>query len=123
MVKHRIPVTWRAYLGAFSVLGFGFVGSVMSSDWQWFSRSGSIVVVIGILLTSQQLLENMSRLRNRRDTKQVKPAMHDWAKGDPRYDITRNHEEETWAAESSGFFLLIIGTLVWGLGDLLGLVF
>ncbi len=121
-MRRRKSVTWRAYLVAAIVLGIGLSASIVTTDWQWFSRSGSIVVVVGILLTSHQILEDIGQLRIRRDSNQHRSAMHDWAKGDPRLDITRNHEEEAWATESSGFLLLIVGTLVWGLGDLLGLV-
>lgn len=114
----------------------GFIVSLLGGDWSWFARSGSVIVIIGIVLTSTQVLENARRLRIRRahwdnqgsnmgarESGNLNPSMHDWA-GDMRaLSRARHSEEDTWEYERSGVYMLIAGTLLWGFGDLLGWFF
>lgn len=89
-------------------------------DWQWFSRSGALIVVLGIYLTSSQIIENSRRLGQHRAAYKDGNFQRDWA-SDKQGKVlrhTRDHEEETWVMGKCGFNLLIIGTLIWGFGDL-----
>lgn len=124
-----------AYLLASLTVGAGMLISAIAGDWNWLARSGALVVVIGIVLTSTQVLENAQRLRHRRnhwenrlrnapqrDATNTNPSMHDWA-GDMRaLSRARQREEDTWEYERSGVYMLVLGTLLWGFGDLLGAV-
>jgi len=107
----------KAYIVALLTLLFGVVFSLNLHDWSWFSRSGSLVVVNGIILTSHQIIEHVGRL-NRRRSRWESQFNHDWADDDKQNLIYR--DEHLWATEKYGLYMLIIGTLVWGFGDLLG---
>ena len=98
--------------------------SLRLDDWSWFARSGSIIVVIGIFLTSTQIIENSQRLRSRKQH-------HDSNFGrDYASDIknrtlenSRHHDEDVWESGLKGLYLLIVGTIIWGYGDLLAYFF
>ena len=113
-------------------LGIGLTASLASGDWNWFSRAGSAVVALGIVLTSHQILEHNRRLleRQRRESARY-PATghhsvyaHDWADENSirRLIRARSEQEDLWRSEFSGFHMLVGGTLIWGFGDLLGLL-
>lgn len=106
------------------VLGGGMLLSLATDDWDWFSRSGSAVVVIGIVLTSSQIREHMQRLRALRG-QLLAQSRRDWASDENKRALIRasSDQERTWEGEGHGLYMLIAGTLVWGFGDLLGLVF
>lgn len=107
----------KAYIVALLTLVLGAVLSINLDDWQWFARSGSLVVVNGIILTSHQIIEHVGRL-NRRQSRWESQFHHDWADDDKQNLIYR--DEHLWATEKYGLYMLILGTLVWGFGDLLG---
>lgn len=123
---------------ALTVLSFiaGIIASFRTGDWTWFSRSGAAVVAIGIVLTSRQILEHNRRLQafRRRRTPDAGPAASrsnpaapypgDWAGEQSIRELirSRSREEESWKTEFNGLYMLVVGTLVWGFGDLLGLV-
>ncbi|MCG8436253.1 MAG: hypothetical protein MJA83_19715 [Gammaproteobacteria bacterium] len=113
----------QAFVLAAFVISAGLIISIASSNWDWFSRSGSLVAVIGIWLTSGQIRAHMHELKFRKEQWSGRQFNHDWAKDGRVLEKTRVSEAETWANERSGFFLLILGTLIWGFGDLLLYVF
>jgi hypothetical protein len=39
---------WKVVLVAFSCVLFGFVFSLIQSDWQWVERSGSLIVIVAL---------------------------------------------------------------------------
>lgn len=104
----------------------GVLLSLRSGDWGWFARSGSVVVAIGIVLTSHQIFEHNRRLlayqRRRHGRVAGGASDHDWADENSmrRLIRARHDEEDHWRREFSGFYMLVGGTLVWGFGDLLG---
>ncbi|QKQ27902.1 hypothetical protein [Candidatus Reidiella endopervernicosa] len=107
--------TLKAYTAAFATLLIGAVISIRLGDWSWFSRSGSLVVVNGIILTSHQIIEHMHALtRNHQHGMQVR---HDWA-SEEKHNLINGDNEKRWRIEKYGLYMLIIGTLVWGFGDL-----
>ncbi len=124
----------KAYGLASLALSAGLFVSLSTSNWAWLSRSGSAVVVIGILLTSSQILEHSRRLKRRRpswerraNTLMKDGPIHtpqDFASEDRLRTLARAsaHEEDTWEVEGYGLHILIMGTLVWGFGDLVGLM-
>jgi hypothetical protein len=102
--------------------GIGF--SVDQADWTWFARSGAMIVVIGICLTSSQIIENSRRLKTRRSYHEHN-FHRDFAEDVKRgaLDRSRSLDEDIWENGLRGFYLLIVGTLVWGFGDLAGFIF
>ncbi|MGD2081945.1 MAG: hypothetical protein PVF91_03210 [Chromatiales bacterium] len=129
--------TAQSYALAILALAAGAFASLRSGDWTWVSRSGSAVVAIGIVLTSHEIFEHGRRLQEhrRRGEERLERRMyrletpvrtdHDWADKNSIRELirSRSREEEKWAIEGHGFYMLVAGTLVWGFGDLLGLVF
>ena len=124
----------KAYGLASLALATGLFVSLSTSNWSWLSRSGSAVVVIGIVLTSSQILEHSRRLRRRRPNWERRAntrtkdgpscTPQDFASEERLRTLThaRNYEENTWEIEGYGLHVLILGTLVWGFGDLVGMI-
>ena len=119
-------------------LGLFVIGALLSlglNDWTWFARSGSAVVALGILFTSHEIIEHYDYLRehqrprNERGAWTAAPkaktaANHDWANKNSIRELirARRREETIWESEFHGLRMLVIGTLVWGFGDLVGLL-
>ena len=105
----------------------GVGASLFNGDWSWFSRSGALVVAVGIILTSQQIFDHNRRLLEHQRFGQATSSHHptaaqDWAGENSIHQLirARNRQEDIWRKEFSGFQLLVGGTLIWGFGDLLG---
>lgn len=108
----------KAYSIALLTLAAGVALSYYFSDWRWFSRSGSLVVINGIILTSHQIIEHMHAL-GRYQRHGETPCSRDWAHAE-RHTILYDNHEIRWISERCGLYLLVLGTLVWGFGDLAG---
>ncbi len=122
--KHLLLSTSNALLLSMLVLTAGILLSIEQDDWTWFARSGSMIVVIGIFLTSSQVIENSRRLRSRRNHHEQ--SFHRDFAGDIKrgtLDRSRSLDEDIWENGLRGFYLLVVGTLVWGFGDLAGVIF
>ena len=121
----RFPLSTRkALLLSFSVSIVGIWLSIDNHDWSWFSRSGSLIVVFGILLTSTQIIENSRRLsarRRRHDTNFGRDYADELKQDSLKH--SRHHDEDSWESGLRGLYLLIAGTIIWGFGDLLGVLF
>lgn len=119
-------LTLYVYLVSVLIILTSLFFSHVRGDWQWFSRAGALIVVLGIYLTSSQIIENSRRLRQRyRGAHKGGNFQRDWANGKQQQILlhARGHEEETWVMGKCGFNLLIVGTLIWGFGDLLSLLY
>ena len=112
--------TIRAYVIALLTLVLGIILSLKNHDWSWFSRCGSLVVINGIILTSHQIIEHMHLLKQRQ-MRQASQFERDWAHED-KHHFTHVGDDITWKLEKYGLYMLIIGTLVWGFGDLVNLI-
>ncbi len=107
--------TLKAYSVALLTLAAGAGLSLHLSDWGWLSRSGSLVVINGIILTSHQIIEHIHQLG--RWQAGDSPCSRDWARADRRHFVHADHQVR-WVSEKHGLFMLVFGTLVWGFGDL-----
>ena len=115
-----VRYTIKAYTAALATLAAGVVLSIDQNDWSWFSRSGSLIVVYGIILTSHHIfvhMHNLSHLQHHR-TSQIQ---RDWAK-ESKYEFIHDNVEQSWMNEKSGLLMLVLGTLIWGFGDLVGML-
>ena len=123
MNRLSIATQW-SYLFVLLLLACGITLSLLAGDWQWFSRAGCAVVIVGILLTSSQIREHSRRLRRLRG-QLVSQSQRDWAGEERARSLVRasGEQEVTWEIEGHGLYVLILGTLVWGFGDLLGVWF
>lgn len=140
--RMRLPVPLRGveryiYTAVLLSLACGAVQSIQFNDWQYFDRSGSLVVVIGIMLAwrdyvsllgnvrtfySKEIARRLSQLDRSRPSGLIASAMH-------------NGEREKVVAASSDIdelilmlrrrlrttevVILIIGTLVQGYGSVI----
>lgn len=111
----------QAYAFTLLSLATGIGLSISLQDWHWFSRAGSLVVVAGILLTSSEIIEHLHALKQRRRFGEGW-AQHDWASEAETHARARGPNEAPGQVHGHGFYLLVIGTLIWGLGDLVGLL-
>ena len=136
-----LPISIRHHVVLFVltllILGLGYYFSLIQLlDTEWFSRSGSVVVVIGIISGFSGIIEErvlMSRLsiRKRLEILQKKRKLR-LLKATPDYvqeeldDIEEKylilikesmHSIKFNAGISEGI-LLILGTLTWGFGDI-----
>ncbi len=109
--------TINAYAVATCTLGLGIILSVRQGDWSWFSRSGSLVVINGIILTSRQILDHIQHLKQRQIRRESQ-FERDWAK-EGKHHLIREDHEHLWKSEKYGLYMLISGTFIWGFGDLL----
>jgi ABC-type phosphate transport system permease subunit len=117
-VKAKV-FTLRAYSTAVVTLAVGVFLSIKLNDWSWFSRSGSLVVINGILLTSYQIIQHIQALSHYQYQRQRESQFQrDWANEEKHHFIRDDHESR-WKSEKYGLYMLIMGTLVWGFGDLL----
>lgn len=122
--RHVILSTRKALLLSAVVLILGIWLSIDQNNWTWFARSGSMIVVIGIFLTSSQIIENSRRLKIRRSHHEHN-FNRDFAEDIKRGTLERSRglDEDIWENGLRGFYLLVIGTLIWGFGDLAGMLF
>jgi len=122
--RHVTLSTRKAILFSAAVSIFGVWFSIDRDDWSWFARSGSMIVVIGIFLTSSQIIENSRRLKKRR-SHHAKNFHRDYAEDIKRGTLDRSRilDADIWENGLRGFYLLVIGTLIWGFGDLAGYIF
>lgn len=136
-----LPISIRHHVVLFVltllILGLGYYFSLIQLlDTEWFSRSGSVVVVLGIISGFSGIIEErvlMSRLsiRKRLEILQKKRKLR-LLKATPDYvqeeldDIEEKylilikesmHSIKFNAGISEGI-LLILGTLTWGFGDI-----
>jgi len=107
----------KSYSIAGLTLAAGVVFSLNYGDWEWFARSGSLVVVNGIILTSRQIIEHMYTLGL-----WARSSVHcsrDWASAE-RHNLLQEDHHNRWLSEKYGLYMLVLGTVVWGFGDLPG---
>ncbi len=113
--------TRKALLLSAVVFASGIWLSLKLVDWSWFSRSGSLIVIIGILLTSSQIIENSRKLKTRRSHHDHN-FKRDFAEDIKKHNLERSRhlDENIWENGLRGLYLLVAGTLIWGFGDLIG---
>ena len=119
----RLSLRHAIYLSIVVLLaGIGI--SVDLSDWSWFSRSGSLVVIIGIFMTSSQIIENTRRMKLHR-MHRGQNFNRDYAEDIKKDSLKRSRglDEDNWENGLRGLYMLVTGTLVWGFGDLVGVLF
>ena len=85
----------------------------------WFGRSGSIVTVAGLLITLKHSI--LSNKRTLDDAVMERNRYAKWAPDDdsPEYIAAVAEAKRVLRDEKVGLFLTVIGTAIWGYGDLL----
>ena len=92
--------------------------SIGTADWTWFARSGAIITALGLVLASRKVLIARADLL---------ALLADMERADGTERTARlasfkrlQRDLDRQVMEKAGFALLILGTLVWGFGDLIG---
>ncbi len=94
------------YTFSFVIVYFTLLYSIHSWQFHWFARSGALMTVAGVILTGAQFIESTKRALSTSDEDEpvVKPLYKE--------------KHSRWFGEYYGFTLIVIGTLIWGFGDL-----
>jgi hypothetical protein len=100
----------------FAVLmaSIGILLSIIKSEWLWFARFGSIITVAGLLLISSPSFVKGIYLSN---ASAFALAELD---SDENTMVTNEGDRKIGSKIFSGIVITIIGTVIWGFGDLIG---
>lgn len=111
-------VVWSFTLATVATMAASIALSVWTTDWTWFARSGAIITALGLVLASRKVLIARADLL---------ALLSDMEKVDGTERTARlasfkrlQRDLDRQIMEKAGFALLILGTLVWGFGDLVG---
>ena len=107
-------IAGHAFVGLLSaflsviVLVAALITSLMSNDYTWFSRSGSLLIAAGVLLGLHNIHHELEQ--------QCREIHHDQSKGGEEdiHQLAINVGRAKHAIETA---LILIGTLVGGFGD------
>jgi len=96
---------------AMGLVGIGI--SVFQSDWLWFSRFGSLITVSGLLLISSPIFD--------RGVYKSNSSTFGFAELDHEGKIMVSSAEDRVIGSKiyKGVLITIVGTVIWGFGDLL----
>lgn len=128
----------RVYAAVLLALLFGVVWSVSSRDWQYFERSGSLVIIVGVGLTWRDLVQLVGRVEDfyrgefarlqfvldaQRPPGILASAMHEVNR--EKIEATNSEVQELIhmlkrRLRTTEAVIVCLGTLVWGYGSVVG---
>ncbi len=92
--------------------------SVATGDWMWFARSGAVLTALGLVLASRKVLIARADLVSLLQEMEQADGTQRTARLESFKRLQRDLDRQI--VEKAGFAILVIGTLVWGFGDLIG---
>ena len=117
-MRNIILNTWLLLI-IILVAGFGSLCySISSNDFSWFSRSGSVITIFGLLLTMKHHILSSSRDIDSIVMEKCHYANYAPDEGTPSYNENRKNAKIIMRDEYLGVFITITGTIIWGYGDL-----
>lgn len=114
--------TWLLIFLAVAVGSGSLIVSYCLTDFSWFSRSGSAITVIGLLLTIKNTILSTSRDLTKVVLERNNYSLIALDPDSPKWREKLKEAKRMLFDEYCGLFLTILGTAVWGYGDLLGKV-
>ncbi len=108
-------------IAAFLVL-VGIIQSLILKDFIWFSRSGSLIVAIGIILLSRTFIigkDILLSIENADTSENLNSPEYFLERNIEVLDYVKNDILSRIAIGRLGPIVSSIGTIVWGYGDLL----
>lgn len=118
---------------SFVVVCLSIKADFRSTAWTWFQRSGSFLVLAGAVLSYRSIVRDGVKGVGGSQVLFAKGKIESVDDSGPVQMVKLSYNEKTERAflEAAidqlagyvGAFLLIIGTLIWGYGDLLGKIF
>ena len=103
---------------AIGVAVIGIAASLVAGEWHWFSRSGAIVVLIGVLMSARRCVRiGFKGLRQDETAIDCKPSLQ----AGEQKNAEKEHDQDIRTAQR-GIWVAVVGTLIWGFGDLPDLV-
>lgn len=119
---------------SFLIVGiFGVIPSIYYCEWIWFSRSGSLLVIFAMFVIWQdyqgsirndlnilydgfeEYLEKNSDIQNEKQSKRISKNIKN------KFDEVDNLTKKRF--QNIEFFIVALGTLIWGYGDLLNKIY
>jgi len=118
-----------------ALVGFLVVAASIYADWgaaswSWFQRSGSVIVLLGALMTYRSILRLDVKGVGGADPTFIKARVADIDNSGGTQKVTVKIDEDTQRLFSQadldklagyvGAIFMIFGTIIWGYGDLAG---
>ena len=99
------------------VVAVSLAASAYSGQWHWFGRAGSVMIICGVILMIRPIirlgLKEWIRVQN----------TIDGGSGEPTEIEADRQSVLDHVASQIGSVLTILGTVIWGYGDLIGRLF
>lgn len=111
-MRKLLTTTWLLLLILSAWVVFSIYLSFSNNDWEWFQRSGSIITLFGAIIASRKLI----RL-NIKKSIELHNAPDTWKPSKEKLE-EQGYIEEDIKVETTGFILILVGTVIWGYGDL-----
>ncbi len=92
--------------------------SIATGDWTWFARSGAILTALGLVLASRKILIARADLLALLADMERADGAERTARLESFKRLQRDLDRQVM--EKAGFGLLLLGTAIWGFGDLVG---
>ena len=103
---------------AIGVAVIGVTASLVAGEWHWFSRSGAVLVLIGVLMSARKCVRvGFEGLLQDATAIDCNPSLQ---ASEP--ENTENERSRDVRAAQRGIWVAVVGTLIWGFGDLPDLV-
>lgn len=123
MDKFSKLITWRnGYLISATFITLHLSLSIWRDDWVWFQRSGSLITLMGILLTGRIIFRLKGASKPILYTTKILGSTSDGrliTQDPPERIESKRQNKLDEASLFHGQILLIIGCLIWGYGDLI----
>ena len=130
-----------ALIASLFILGLSFIWSIYCSNWEYFSRSGSLLVILGIYVTIKDISEVIRKqtddvnktvreslndlITDSENEEQMRERLHihqnafEEASNEAIRDSELNSSNVHKSIRQIEVVLLIGGTFIWGYGDII----